>query len=96
MKNEIDDLHKRIDKLTEDWNQASDKTNKPALLIIAEQNGERMHYVCTNASCVDRMTMVFGVILPQMLEEEKEPSHRLFIKLQILKNMKDLFDGLKS
>ena len=96
MKNEIDDLHKRIDKLTEDWNQASDKTNKPALLIIAEQNGERMHYACMNASCADRMTMVFGVILPQMLEEEKEPSHRLFIKLQILKNMKDLFDGLKS
>lgn len=93
---DFDDLHKRIDKLAEDWNQASDKTNKPALLIAAEQNGKRMHYVYTNASYADRMTTVFGVILPQMLEEEKEPSHRLFIKLQILKNMKDLFDGLKS
>ena len=92
----FDDLHKHINKLAEDWEKTSDKTNKPVLLIAAEQNGERVHYVCTNASCADRMTMVFGVILPQMLEEEKEPSHRLFIKLQILKNMKDLFDGLKS
>ena len=92
----FDDLHKRIDKLAEDWNQAGDKTNKPALLIIAEQNSKLAHYVWTNASYANRMTMVFGVILPQMLEEEKEPSHRLFIKLQILKNMKDLFNGLKS
>ena len=96
MKNEIDDLHKRIDKLTEDWNQASDKTNKPALLIIAEQNSKPAHYVYTNTSCADRMRMVFDIILPQMLKEEKEPSHRLFITLQILKNMKDLFNGLKS
>lgn len=92
----FDDLHKHINKLAEDWEKTSDKTNKPVLLIAAEQNGKHVHYVCTNASCADRMTMVFGVILPQMLEEEKEPSHRLFIKLQILKNMKDLFDGLKS
>lgn len=91
----FDDLHKHIDKLAEDWNQASDKTNKPALLIIAEQNGKRVHYVYTNASYADRMTMVFGVILPQMLEAE-EPSRRLFIKMQILKNMKGLFNGLKS
>ena len=92
---DFDDLHKRIDKLAEDWNQAGDKTNKPALLIVAEQNGKRMHYVYTNASYADRMTMVFGVILPQMLEEEK-PLHRQFIKMQILKNMKNLVDGFKS
>ena len=91
----FDDLHKRIDKLAEDWDQASDKTNKPALLIVAEQNSKRVHYVCTNASYADRMTMVFGLILPQMLETE-EPLHRLFIKTQILKNMKDLLNGLKS
>ena len=91
----FDDLHKHIDKLAEDWEKTSDETNKPALLIIAEQNSKRVHYVCTNASYADRMTMVFGVILPQMLETE-EPLHRLFIKTQILKNVKGLFDGLKS
>ena len=92
---DFDDLHKRIDKLTEDWNQASDKTNRPALLIIAEQNSKLAHYVYTNTSCADRMRMVFDIILPQMLKEEN-PLHRLFIKTQILKNIKDLLDGLKS
>lgn len=92
----FDDLYKRIDKLAEDWEKTSGKTNRPALLIVAEQNGERVHYVFTNASYADRMRMVFDIILPQMLKEEKEPSHRLFIKLQILIKMKSLVDGFKS